>query len=86
MSQDDDRYWKMRKQVKLAQDQTYTQYFDNLLRELAAFIDDKVPDGVDIEVTCDDNHWRLRVSYSAKHESRSTGISYQRKKFDFCKE
>ncbi len=82
----DKRYLKMRRQVKLEQDQTYTQYFNNLLHEIAAFIDDKVPDGVDIEVTCDDDHWSLRVSYHAKNELRSTGTSYPRKKFDLTEE
>lgn len=78
----EERYIKMRKQVKLARNETYSQYFHSMMHEIAEFINEKVPDGVELEVNCDNERWKLRVTHPYKAGLKSVGTSLARKKVD----
>lgn len=50
------------------------------MREIAEFIDEKVPDGVELTVASNSDHWKLNVSYDVKHNYRSMGTTFPRMK------
>ena len=81
-----ERYRKIRRQVELAPNETYSDYFSKLVYELAELIDGKVPDGVDLTVVSSEHSWELTVVYANKHSLRAKSATLQRTKISLTGE
>ena len=77
-----ERYYKIRSQVELAPNETYSDYFSELIYKLAKLIDDKVPDGVNLTVVSSENSWELTVVYANRHGLKVKNASLQRTKIN----
>ena len=75
-----ERYRIMRRQVELAPNETYSDYFSELVYKIAKLIDDTVPDGVDLTVVSSEDSWELTVVYANKHGLKVKSASLQRTK------